>query len=638
MTQRSPAAPPPAYSFTHGAVAALLWCLAAVAALVPITLLGVYASSVTERSMRHLVQSDNRAAAQLAAHNVQIHLSSGLMLAASVGEGPRFSQAVRQRDPDFVRERLKILLHSDPSIDRAYVLDTHGVLWSDYPMAPESLNQDFSQRDYFRGVSQSWTPYVSEVFQRQAAPRPLVVGLATPIRDEHGQPIAVLVLQHRLETITGWLREITIGSGGHVIFLDQRGIVAGHPRLDPEGTPMTMYADLPPVQQALHGIAQTLEYTDPLTARPMVAAFVPVALGPGQNWVVIAQQDRAAAYAPVTQLRRQILVAATLIAVLTLAASLTLARVTQHNQLMRRQLAIQNSALQQAVAAEQQAHAALKQAQAHLLQTEKLASLGQMVAGVAHEINNPLSFVANNLAVLQRDVAALKELLLLYQSADPRLVAEDPALAARIAALTGRIDLPCTLGNLDELTARSREGLKRIEQIVKDLRSFARLDDADLHEADLNAGITSSVNIARGLARKRRIDFELQLADLPLVRCFPARINQVVLNLLANAIDASPENSAITIQTHRLGERVRIDVIDRGCGIPPGVLPRIFDPFFTTKPQGQGMGLGLAITYGIVQQHGCTIEVDSTPGKGTRMSVFLPIRPPHATANVPATS
>jgi PAS domain S-box-containing protein len=268
----------------------------------------------------------------------------------------------------------------------------------------------------------------------------------------------------------------------------------------------------------------------------------------------------------------------------------------------------------------------LKNAQTQLVQAEKLAGLGQMVAGVAHEINNPLSFVANNVAVLQRDLGPLRDLLEMYRRRHPLLTQQAPQAMHEINELIERIDLEYTLNNLGDLFQRSREGLRRIQQIVKDLRDFARLDEGDLHDADLNAGIQSTANIILGRAKKKQVQIDLQLGQLPLVSCYPAKINQVVMNLLANAIDASKEGEKVIVATRASNGEVQIDVIDTGCGIPPEVREKIFDPFFTTKPQGEGTGLGLSISYGIIQDHGGRIEVDSTVGQGTKFTVHVPIK------------
>jgi two-component system NtrC family sensor kinase len=190
------------------------------------------------------------------------------------------------------------------------------------------------------------------------------------------------------------------------------------------------------------------------------------------------------------------------------------------------------------------------------------------------------------------------------------------------------VDLPYILSNLDGIFNRSREGLKRIQQIVKDLRNFARLDEGDLHEINLNTGIESTINIVRGQASKKKVDLIVDFGSLPLVTCYPARINQVVLNLLSNAVDACGENGTVTVRTCAGPRGVEIHVLDTGCGIPPAIRDRIFDPFFTTKPPGKGTGLGLSISHGIVEDHGGTIEVDCTPGEGTHFTVTLPLRPP----------
>jgi two-component system NtrC family sensor kinase len=291
----------------------------------------------------------------------------------------------------------------------------------------------------------------------------------------------------------------------------------------------------------------------------------------------------------------------------------------------KRLLQEKNLQLEQAARAEREAREALQTAQAHMVQSEKLAALGQMVAGVAHEINNPLAFVSNNVAVLQRDLKAIVDILKLYIQSDPTLAEHSPTLAAQIKDLADRTDLPYTIENVDDLLVRSRDGLKRIQQIVKDLREFARLDRSDYQDADVNAGVESTINIIRGHAKKKQVQIETQFGQLPPVRCFPAKVNQVVMNLLTNAIDASHEHGKVFVRTQANDGQVSIEVRDEGTGIPPDVRERIFDPFFTTKPLGQGTGLGLSISYGIIQDHGGRIELESEMGKGSTFRVVLPV-------------
>jgi signal transduction histidine kinase len=294
------------------------------------------------------------------------------------------------------------------------------------------------------------------------------------------------------------------------------------------------------------------------------------------------------------------------------------------------QLREQNVMLKELATSEHQAHEALKNTQSRMVQTEKMASLGHLVAGVAHEINNPLSFVSNNVAVLERDLNDLLSLIELYRQGEPVLEKAKPDLVERINDLDDRIDLNYSLSNLPRLIERTREGLRRIERIVKELRLFARVDEGDWNDVDLNPGIESSINMVKGYARKRGVRIVMDLGVLPTIRCRAARIHQVIVNLLTNAIDAcAEETGVVTVHTETepdvLG--VRIDIQDNGCGIDPKIRERIFDPFFTTKPVGQGTGLGLSISYGIIEEHDGRIEVESNPGQGARFTIHLPVEP-----------
>ena len=300
------------------------------------------------------------------------------------------------------------------------------------------------------------------------------------------------------------------------------------------------------------------------------------------------------------------------------------------------QLQEKNRLLEAAIRSEREGGEALKEAQGRLVQSEKLAALGQLVAGVAHEINNPLAFVMNNAAVMKRDVAQFNELLALYRSGDQVLIEHDPDLHRRIQEYANRIDLPCTVTELDALMARSREGLVRIQQIVKDLRDFARQEAIgdQQHAADLNHGIESTLNIARGQAVKYGIEIEKDLQPLHPLTCRPAKINQVILNLVLNAIDACGQGGKIVVRSRNVANGVELQVIDNGSGIDPAIRGKIFDPFFTTKPQGIGTGLGLSISHGIITEHGGHIRVESELGRGSDFTVFLPLSQPQAARGI----
>jgi PAS domain S-box-containing protein len=270
------------------------------------------------------------------------------------------------------------------------------------------------------------------------------------------------------------------------------------------------------------------------------------------------------------------------------------------------------------------------QIQARLVQSEKLASLGMLSAGVAHEINNPLAYVASNLAVLDREFTGLLTLAVAVGEAGPALAAVRPDLAADLARLAEEIDLPYLKENLGPILRATREGVKRVADIVKNLRGFARLDQAEYERVDLRDSVATSLELIRGRLSRRQIAVELDYADVPRVMCAPAQINQVVLNVLVNAmqaIESGPRpGGRIMVRTRAVGGEAVVEVQDDGPGIPAAMCSRIFDPFFTTKPVGEGTGLGLSITHGIVSDHCGRIEVESPPGHGALFRIILPIQ------------
>ncbi len=285
-----------------------------------------------------------------------------------------------------------------------------------------------------------------------------------------------------------------------------------------------------------------------------------------------------------------------------------------------------------------QKNQALLEAQAALVQNEKLASLGRLAAGIAHEINNPIAFVSNNLTVIRREIQETLGILSLYQQGRPGLARSEPDLAARIASQEEDLDLAFFQNNFRRLCDKAQEGLQRVRAIVNNLRDFACLDEAAFKEADLRASLESVLEILRSEIGKKQVQVVMDWQPLPRVLCHPGKINQVFLNLLSNAVEACPTGGTITIRTATPRPReVVIDIQDNGCGIAEENLSRLFEPFFTTKPVGQGTGLGLAVSFGIIRDHGGTIEVESTAGKGSTFRIRLPQQPPRLpTASTPA--
>lgn len=269
----------------------------------------------------------------------------------------------------------------------------------------------------------------------------------------------------------------------------------------------------------------------------------------------------------------------------------------------------------------------LKEAQAHLIQWEKMASLGQMAAGIAHEINNPVGFVMSNLQTLGDYVATFKRTLEAHQAlfeavkeADGE--ARDEAIE-QIEGICSKEDLGYVLNDVDALISESRDGIQRVKEIVQGLKNFARMDGCKLREADINASIEDALKIVwNEIKYKSRIN--KKLGPLPPVRCCPGQLSQVFINLLVNAAQAIAEHGEITVETQTTDAYVVVRVADTGTGIPQAIRHRIFEPFFTTKPAGKGTGLGLAISYSIIQAHKGKIEVESAEGKGTVFTVKIP--------------
>ena len=280
----------------------------------------------------------------------------------------------------------------------------------------------------------------------------------------------------------------------------------------------------------------------------------------------------------------------------------------------------------------------LQKTQLQLVQTEKMSSLGQLVAGVAHEVNNPVNFIHGNLACAHEYIHDLMGLLQLYEQQYPH---PTPEIQAKIEA----IDLEFLREDLDKLLKSMKMGTTRISEVVKSLRNFSRLDEAEVKEVNIHEGIDSTLVILQSRLKdkpdQQGIEVIKEYGQLPLIDCYPSQLNQVIMNLLDNAIDALKENTAhntggpflssptsyIRIRTEVCGDScVAIRIADNGLGMPETVLQRIFDPFFTTKPVGKGTGLGLSISYQIVTDtHGGTLHCVSKAGQGTEFTIKIPI-------------
>lgn len=283
--------------------------------------------------------------------------------------------------------------------------------------------------------------------------------------------------------------------------------------------------------------------------------------------------------------------------------------------------------LRERKAAEEELQAALEKlqdAQQQILQSEKLAAIGQLAAGVAHEINNPMAFIQSNLRTLESYTGTLERLLTAYDQLEEALSPEHPAAQA-LHGLRTEEDIDYIRADLGNLISESLDGAARVRQIVLDLRDFFRLDSSEWTEADLHQCLETTLNMLSN-ELKYRCELVRDYGNLPPVECLPSQLNQVFLNLVLNAAQAIKETGTVTVSTGYRPEEetVWVEIRDTGVGIRPSDLNRIFNPFFTTKPEGQGTGLGLPLAFRIVQAHGGTLEATSELGEGSCFRMTLP--------------
>jgi signal transduction histidine kinase len=301
-----------------------------------------------------------------------------------------------------------------------------------------------------------------------------------------------------------------------------------------------------------------------------------------------------------------------LVAILVIAGLLTyffFAKRKSHRQVTRAYEALNHT------------HEQLKTTQSQLVSAEKMASLGQLTAGIAHEINNPVNFISGNLRPLHSDIDDLLTLIDAYQQRVQQ--AELQPHFVDIQAQEAELDLDYLRLEIQELLTGIEEGAYRTTEIVSGLRNFARLDEDEYKRFDLHQGLDSTLSLLK--QHLDHIEVIRDYGDLPGVECYPGKLNQVFMNILTNAIQAMPKGGTIHLQTHAQGDWVEIQFRDTGQGMDEGTLKRVFEPFFTTKDVGQGTGLGMSISHGIVRQHHGEIRVTSRVGQGTEIVLRLPV-------------
>ena len=539
----------------------LTWIVLVLAGVLPVAALAAYSFRLTSQSVRDLVRQNNEAAAQTASEVLGRELANSISLATAFGELPGMIEAVETRNEQAVRDRLERAVRSFPRIDRAYVLDLDGVLWSDYPKAPESLGKNFSHRDYFRGMAANWRPHVSEVFQRNAEPRPRVVAIAAPIRNRQGKVLGGVVYQYRLEAISQWLNNVHPGEGGQVFVLDHTGKVAAHPTLDLQAREYKEYLDVPAVRTAFEGQSETSELVDPIGGEAMVGTVIPAEVG-DHRWVVVAQQPVAVAYAPIHRMARNLGIASVLLALVALTVVVVLGSIRE--QLRRAK------------------HAAEKASRAK----------SEFLANMSHEIRTPMNGILGMAELLRGTPLASQQreyLALIETSAE-----------ALLRLLNDILDF------------------SKIEA------GKLALDPAEFRLRDMLVGTLQTL-AARAASKGLELAYDIPSSVPDLLVGDAGRLRQIVVNLVGNAIKFTEQGEiVVTVQAEAIEPqraRLRFVVRDTGIGIPPDKQHLLFQAFSQVDSSASrrfgGTGLGLAISAQLVRMMGGRIGVRSEPGQGS---------------------
>ncbi|AFY31902.1 ATP-binding protein [Calothrix sp. PCC 7507] len=529
-----------------------------------------------------------------------------------------------------------------PEIKRINEFFVFGLTYPDgsfYTTEAGKSKQKNNDRDYiqkgFLGQVNISDPFIGRTTGLPA------IAVASPIYQSNGigVPKAVIFASLKVDRVTQVVNKLKYGKNSYAFALNSQGYAIAHPNPELISTaekPAVSFLESPDPNLAAiarHMLNKELKIAlIHIDGTSKYVAHVPLKQA---NWsiaLVIPRQNIE------SQLESLNILASILGGLLVIATvigwrQIHLSKQTQAQVIL---LSEQKNTLRHQAQELEQTLRELKQAQSQLIHTEKMSSLGQLVAGVAHEINNPVSFIYSNIAPANDYIEDLLKLLQLYQQYYPQPVPEieDEAEA---------IDIDFLATDLPQLLASMKVGAERIKEIVLSLRNFSRLDEADMKAVNIHEGIDSTLMILesrfKATSNRPAIEVNKQYGDIPNINCYAGQLNQVFINILTNAIDAIEESFTINhlslkedkgqIRIHTeitSNKQVIIRIVDNGLGIPENIQQRLFDPFFTTKPVGKGTGLGLSISYQIVtEKHQGKLECISALGKGTEFAISIPL-------------
>ena len=589
--------------------------------LVVITLsIGIGATAITSYNiLKEMLLQSLKQQALLKAEQGRADIDQWLSLRKTEIKTLANSPVARSIDWDVIKPYLQSEVKRLQTFLLMALVKTDGALINTEGGRPNVKDRKFFQRS-MAGETSATDPIIGRTTQK------LQIQISSPIPAATGtSPAGVLMGGIPVDKVVEIISNLHQGQGSYAFALNSQGVPIAHPDKNLIGSPekpadsflKSSNPKLAAITQQMVSGQTNIELLQ-LDGKWNYIAYTPLKEA---NWSVALVVPRENIESPLQALN---LLAVVLGGLLIVALIGAWRQVQMYEQICDRALSSSQQAEQLGATLKE-----LQRTQARLLQTEKMSSLGQLVAGVAHEINNPVNFIHGNLIHVREYSEGILNLLELYQQtyADP---------APEISYQIEELDIEFLVKDLPYLINSMREGTTRIRQIVLSLRNFARLDEADIKIVDIHEGLDNTLMILnsrlQATPNKPKIDIIKEYGILSLVGCYAGQINQVFSNILTNAIDALHESNqsapAITIRTFTKDNKwIVICISDNGIGIAKENIQRIFDPFFTTKPVGKGTGLGLAIAYQIVvEQHTGMIEVNSILGQGTEFSIVLPVK------------
>ncbi len=606
-------------------------------------------------------------AAKFNAESLENYLSTQQEIAKHIGDMlPK--EAVEYKDYLWVESYLAEHFKDFTFFDNGFfLLDTHGILLSDYPPHPELHGKDYSYRPYFQRTMAAKHGIVGQPYRSSRTGKG-VLTFTSYITSRNGTPLGVMGCSVRLEEdkILTEIRTKAIGKSGYSYVYDKSRLMVLHPQNERILTRDVALGANILFDKAIEGYEGVGETVNSKGIK-MLVAYRQV---PGIDWIVASQLPADEAYAPLWKSQKIFIlfiilgsVVAALIGLILVHHSLreleVLERVTaelaipdtsavdikaslrseidklepllghpEFGSLARtiaglyEKLGLSLAKSQQVTSELDAAYQQLKATQSQILQQEKMASVGQLAAGVAHEINNPMGFITSNLSSLKRYQDKLAAYIAQLENWLQGAGSEE--ILQQLKEFKKKQKIDYVLEDINDLIEESNEGAVRVRDIVQNLKSFSRVDQTEFTPADINACLESTLAIAMNEI-KYKATVEKDFSELPLLPCYPQQLNQVFLNILVNAAQAIEDSGEIKITTRVDQDKVVVAISDNGPGIPAEIKDKIFEPFFTTKEVGKGTGLGMSISFDIIKDHQGQIRIESTVGQGTTFVIELPL-------------